>query len=127
MILTDLRSPLAKCVLCAWFNEWHRFGERDQLSLSYVLHAMDLTPKAEPKHGHWWVAANQHRRHKGVYLWPRHEHWHHKRDKEHGEPKKHKSYVKYVGHGGCADVPPKGHVYTNPGCPGARKPKKNQI
>jgi hypothetical protein len=41
--------------------------------------------------------------HRGVYLWPRHEHWNHKRDRATGEPKR-KAYVKYMGHGGCIDV-----------------------
>ena len=31
--------------MCAWFNEWHRFGERDQLSFSYVLLVMGYTPE----------------------------------------------------------------------------------
>ena len=40
MLLVRLRSPAAQCLLCAWFGEWDRFAERDQLALSYVLHAM---------------------------------------------------------------------------------------
>ena len=130
MILADLRSSMAKCVLCAWFNEWHRFGERDQLSLSYVLHAMHLTPPPEPtgsstsrdlvrdgrgrKRGR--RAAPPHR---GVYLWPRHDHWHYKRDKKAGEPKR-RPFVRYVGHGGCAEGPdanPKKNKAI-PGCHG---------
>ena len=71
--------------MCAWFNEWHRFGERDQLSLSYVLHAMDLTPD---------VGEDTPRlARKGVFLWPRNEHWQAKREKPW-------RIVHYAGHGG---------------------------
>ena len=87
MILANLQSALTRCVLCSWFNEWHRFGERDQLSLSYVLHAMRLTPPPEPP-GLLDLEPSSERRprgrakhekaHRGVYLWPRYDHWHHK-------------------------------------------------
>ena len=111
MVLMDLQSDLARCVMCGWFNEWHRFGERDQLALSYVLFAMGLTPPDEAAgaetdttdpsplaHGRSGSRAPRPSRHRGVYLWPRHEHWNWKRSK--GEPKQ-KPYVRYVGHGGC--------------------------
>ena len=122
MMIVDLRSALARCVLCAWFNEWHRFGERDQLAFSYVLLAMGLTPPTPPpdefssneraiagtlaplgarRHQHDHGVAAQHR---GVYLWPRREHWHFKQPRsQSGQPKaKRWRSVKYVGHGGCA-------------------------
>ena len=130
MILADLRSPLARCVLCAWFNEWHRFGERDQLSFSYVLHAMGLTPPPEPPPGE--RADKKSARHeaaRGVHLWSRRDHWHYKRPKN--EPKR-KPFVKYMGHGGCQHTPV-GQL-PNPGCPGAlaklprwHKPKDKQL
>ena len=140
MILTDLRSPLAKCVLCAWFNEWHRFGERDQLSLSYVLHSMGLSPPSEatsaastssfseaqvsggspPRLPKRRAKGRTHSAdaHRGVYLWPRHDHWHYKRNRAAGELKR-PAFVKYVGHGGCQA---KGSDKTNPGC-ARKKPK----
>ena len=90
MVITDLRSQLARCAMCAWFNEWHRFGERDQLALSYVLHALGLTPAAEPE----GVAPGATSGHRGVYLWPRKDHW-----RAPHAPKV-KPFVKYVGHGG---------------------------
>ena len=116
MILADLRSATTKCVLCAWFNEWHRFGERDQLSLSYVLHSMGLTPSpvddlgAEPHEDERQKPLV----HRGVYLWPRREHWNYK--PRPGEPKPQK-YVRYVGHGGCMDSGSKSKLLRNPGCP----------
>ena len=39
LLLLDLRSAATQCFLCRWFNEYMAFGERDQLALSYVLHA----------------------------------------------------------------------------------------
>ena len=30
-------------LFCNWFNEYVRFGERDQIAMSYVLHRMGLT------------------------------------------------------------------------------------
>ena len=217
MIVSHLRSNLTRCVLCAWFNEWHRFGERDQLSLSYVLYAMGLTPPVHamgltpPARGadegvtatvhamdegvtatvhamdegvtatlehegvtatleHEGVTATleqpqhplpqhplpqpqqpqhplpqpqqpqhplpqplqlqhplpqqqqqqQQQQHRGVYLWPRQEHWHYKRPK--GVPKSARAppYVKYTGHGGCAE---EAAALTTPGC-GAPKEAK---
>ena len=41
--LQDLRSPLHNALFCNWFNEYVRFGERDQIAMSYVLHRMGLT------------------------------------------------------------------------------------
>ena len=120
MIVSDLRSSLARCVLCAWFNEWHMFGERDQLSLSYVLHAMGITPPMDARAEHDAAAGSppspkqrkhQLRAHRGVYLWPRREHWNYKRRSD--EPKQ-RPYVRYMGHGGCV-----AGGTPNPGCPGA--------
>ena len=111
MVITDLRSQLTRCTMCAWYNEWHRFGERDQLSLSYVLHAMGLTPDVDSA-GTPPTAAGLVREgrlphpasHRGVYLWPRSEHWHAKLKRAAGKPKA-KPYVRYVGHG-SPDQPP---------------------
>jgi len=148
MIVSHLRSNLTRCVLCAWFNEWHRFGERDQLSLSYVLHAMGLSPPDEGGNQHAMglsppevgadegvTAALEHpqqplpqqpppqqlqhphplqqHQHRGVYLWPREEHWHYKRPQ--GAPKTARAppYVKYTGHGGCAE---EAAALITPGC-----------
>lgn len=43
LLLQDLRAPLHNALFCNWFNEYGRYGERDQLSISYVLHRMGLT------------------------------------------------------------------------------------
>ena len=40
--------------------------------------------------------------HRGVYLWPRREHWRYRRAPN--EPKPGPAYVRYVGHGGIADA-----------------------
>lgn len=106
MILADLQSDTARCVLCAWFNEWHRFGERDQLALSYVLHAMDRTPLPPIEHEVQGGedgkarAKRSSRAHHGVFFWPRKEHWNYKPRAGEAKPRK---YVRYVGHGGCLD------------------------
>ena len=120
MIVADLRSELAKCVLCAWFNEWHRFGERDQLAFSYVLHAMSRTPpllvendaegdqqapRPDSVPASRGRAAGKTRKrtplaHRGVFLWPRNEHWNYKPRADEAKPIR---YVRYVGHGGCSD------------------------
>ena len=42
LLLFDLRSPLANALQCNWFNEYVRYGERDQISLAYVLLRMGL-------------------------------------------------------------------------------------
>ncbi len=83
MLLARLRSPVAQCLLCAWFGEWDRFGERDQLALSYVLHAMRVRRTESGGDG--------------VYLWPRSEHWNAKPPL--GGPKPWR-YVAYRGHSG---------------------------
>jgi len=43
LLLQDLQAPLAQLIFCNWWNEYVRYGERDQLSLSYVLLRMGLT------------------------------------------------------------------------------------
>ena len=43
LLLQDLRAPLHNALFCAWFNEYSRFGERDQMAISYVMHRMGLT------------------------------------------------------------------------------------
>ena len=45
VLLQDLRSPIHNALFCNWFNEYVRFGERDQISMAYVLHRMGLTAK----------------------------------------------------------------------------------
>ena len=45
LLLQDLRAPLHNALFCAWFNEYSRFGERDQMAISYVLHRIGLTRK----------------------------------------------------------------------------------
>ena len=99
LILADLRSPLAQCMMCSWFNEWHRFAERDQLSFSYVLMVMGLTPPPPRDEEEEGLAPTLH--HAGVHLWPRSEHWHHRKiDKMSSSTP---PYVRYVGHGGCSE------------------------
>jgi hypothetical protein len=43
VLLQDLQSPVHNALFCAWFNEYVRYGERDQISIAYVLHRMGLT------------------------------------------------------------------------------------
>ena len=43
LLLQDLQAPLAQLIFCNWWNEYVRYGERDQLALSYVLLRMGLT------------------------------------------------------------------------------------
>ena len=43
LLLQDLRSPLHNALFCGWFNEYLRYGERDQMAISYVMHRMGLT------------------------------------------------------------------------------------
>jgi len=43
LLLQDLRAPLHNALFCGWFNEYARYGERDQMAISYVLHRMGLT------------------------------------------------------------------------------------
>ena len=83
MVLVRLRSAAAQCVLCAWFNEWARFAERDQLALSYVLHALGVRRTESGADG--------------VYFWPRAEHWNAKPRPRQPKPWR---YVAYRGHSG---------------------------
>ena len=97
MLLVRLRSPAAQCLLCAWFGEWDRFAERDQLALSYVLHAMRV-----------------HRtEHDGdaVHLWPRSEHWNAKPPRGAAKPWR---YVAYRGHSGTESGACDDHSRTLP-------------
>ena len=57
LLLLDLRSAATHCLLCAWFNEYVRFGERDQLSFSYVLHVQRPAARVHllPRRLHWSV------------------------------------------------------------------------
>ena len=43
LLLQDLRAPLANLIFCSWWNEYVRYGERDQLALAYVLLRLGLT------------------------------------------------------------------------------------
>ena len=43
LLLQDLSSPLHNALFCGWFNEYARFGERDQMAVAYVMHRMGLT------------------------------------------------------------------------------------
>ena len=102
MLLVRLRSPAAQCLLCAWFGEWNRFAERDQLALSYVLHAMRVRQTDSGGDG--------------VHLWPRSEHWNAKPPR--GGPKPWR-YVAYRGHGGtesgaCEDPSRAPGVFSDP-------------
>ena len=61
-MLLDLRSAATQCFLCRWFNEYMAFGERDQLALSYVLHAAQ-SPRVRlnllPRRLHWSAAVHE--------------------------------------------------------------------
>ena len=65
LLLQDVRSPLARLLLCNWFNEFHRFMERDLIAFSYIVMAMGLSPRpgcAGPLHlvdpkWHWYNTA----------------------------------------------------------------------
>ena len=65
LLLQDVRSPLAQLLLCNWFNEFHRFMERDLIAFSYIVMAMGLSPRpgcAGPLHlvdpkWHWYNTA----------------------------------------------------------------------
>ena len=65
LLLQDVRSPLAQLLLCNWFNEFHRFMERDLIAFSYIVMAMGLSPRpgcpgplhlVDPK-WHWYNTA----------------------------------------------------------------------
>ena len=43
LLLQSIREPLHHALFCGWLNEYVRFGERDQMAISYVMHAMGLT------------------------------------------------------------------------------------
>mmetsp|Transcript_33615 Transcript_33615/g.66931 ORF Transcript_33615/g.66931 Transcript_33615/m.66931 type:complete len:115 (-) Transcript_33615:229-573(-) len=43
LLLQDLRAPVHNILFCAWFNEYLRYGERDQMAMAYVLHRLGLT------------------------------------------------------------------------------------
>ena len=83
-----------------------------------MLPGAAFPPPPEPKHR----TPNPRRRpkHRGVYLWPRRDHWNYKRDKKAGEAKRPR-YVRYVGHGGC----PKGKIpkgqRVDPACKSKRR------
>ena len=57
LLLLDLRSAATHCFLCAWFNEYVRFGERDQLSFAYVAYTQRprLRLNLLPRRIHWSV------------------------------------------------------------------------
>lgn len=57
LVLLDLRSAATQCFLCAWFNEYVRFGERDQLSFAYVAYTQRprLRLNLLPRRIHWSV------------------------------------------------------------------------
>ena len=58
LLVLDLRSAALLCLLCNWHQEYARFGERDQLSFSYVLHVQRLPPRVHliSRRLHWSVA-----------------------------------------------------------------------
>ena len=102
------QSALARCFLCAWYNEMHARSERDQLSFSYTMAAMGLTPDVHAATSHATPAAPNATAGAmrvpdaggGIYVWPRNEHW--RAPAETGRPKPWR-YVQYVGHGGPGD------------------------
>ena len=103
------QSALARCFLCAWYNEMHARSERDQLSFSYTMAAMGLTPDVHTATSHATPAAPNNATAGamrvpdaggGIYVWPRNEHW--RAPAEPGRPKPWR-YVQYVGHGGPGD------------------------
>ena len=58
LLLYDLRSLATQCLLCNWFNEYARHGERDQLAFSYILHTQGPhAPRVNllPRKLHWSV------------------------------------------------------------------------
>ena len=100
LLLVDLHAAAARCLMCAWFAEWDRFSERDQLAFAYTLAAVNTTPPAR------------------VNLWPREQHWHAKNSSRWRAWK----YVKYAGHGGDGNAPPRAAgLGAGRGGPPARK------
>lgn len=89
MLLLRLRAAAAQCLMCAWYNEWHRFSERDQLAFSYVTSAMNVSPVASSEDGSGAAG--------GLFLLPRNEHWSWKPAEDDPKPWR---FVKYVGHSG---------------------------
>ena len=61
LLLLDLRSRATQCFLCNWFNEYVRFGERDQLSFAYVSFAQRPRPRLNllPRRYHWSVTVEE--------------------------------------------------------------------
>lgn len=57
-MLMDLRSKGTQCLLCRWFGEYAAGGERDQLSLAYLLHTHQPRLRAHliPRRLHWSAA-----------------------------------------------------------------------
>ena len=55
--MADLRSAATHCLLCAWFNEYARFSERDQLSFAYVAMSLAAATRVHliPRRLHWSV------------------------------------------------------------------------
>ena len=80
--LVHERSVYAHCIHLS-DSEWDRFAERDQLALSYVLHAMRVHRTGRDGDG--------------VHLWPRSEHWNAKPRRGEAKPWR---YVAYRGHSG---------------------------
>lgn len=63
--IADMQSSTTQLLGCNWFNEYMRFGERDQLPFGYVAHRMGLV-------GDGGKPIN---RSAGLAVIPRHRHW----------------------------------------------------
>eukprot|EP00908_Phaeocystis_cordata_P004195 Transcript_14580.p2 GENE.Transcript_14580~~Transcript_14580.p2 ORF type:complete len:212 (-),score=91.87 Transcript_14580:53-688(-) len=59
--VADLRAAATHCLLCAWFNEYARFSERDQLSFAYVAAALAPAVRVHliPRRLHWSVTVSK--------------------------------------------------------------------
>ena len=59
--VADLRSVATHCLLCAWFNEYVRFSERDQLSFAYVAMSLGAAARVHliPRRLHWSVTVSK--------------------------------------------------------------------